>query len=331
MLYNYRFDRSLLSEIYGRIQRDAELSQGWGGGTEENLDLNDDDFVQKCARHYQLATTRVASNLTRIRDFKRGDVLVVPHMPEHGKVSLHVVSDDFPACYRYEPNDDSHQNHRIRITKSYGLDGGLNVRHLSLMAWYGKLQWLRLPVLPIPQYEDAFIKIMEELEEDPGSRFEQTEFADYLSVLRGELIAQLKLKLQDIRPSGTNVSFEAICKSLLESSGYRIVSQNYYNSEGGDVDLHCIRDRSDVSPFEGGETNLFVQVKKHTGRTDEYSVKQVLGMMKDKSTAECCVMSLGDSFTDEAEKVARNNGVLLMSGDTICQLLLQDIGKIQDA
>jgi hypothetical protein len=332
MIYNYRIDRSddaILKRIAERLNnaKEKELSQGWGGGDGGGLPITDDDFVSKCKAHYELATTRVPSNLTRIRDLKRGDLMVVPHLPAHGQVSLHVIADDFPDCYRYVPDDADHQNHRLRIEQSYGLAGEISTRHLSLVPWYGKLQWFRLPVLPIPQYESAFRAIVEQLTSTPNSQFSASNLSDFLESLRSGAVKWVSEQLRQTRPSGTIVSFEAICERLLLSAGYQVVRRNWHNNQGGDVDLHCVRDRSDASPFETGQTTLFVQVKKHIGTTDSEGVKQLLLMIEGEPTADGCVMSLGESFTEDAQELAEKNGVALMTGDIISQLVLEELAK----
>ena len=331
MIYNYRFDRSLLSDIVQRLRTDRVLSQGWGGGIEKELNVANPDFVAKCTDYYGLDTTRVPSNLTRMRDLKRGDLLVTPHLPQHAAVSIHVVADDFPVCYQYVPLDDSHQNHRIVIVRSYGLDGEVDIHNLGLSAWYGKLQWLRLPLIPIPQYESAFRDIVDQLDKSPGRRFGASQFGEYLDRLRAQLMSELKAELQKLRPSAAEISFEAVCERLLVSAGYRVVARNQYDSEGGDVDLRCVRDRSDASPFESGQTTLFVQVKKYVGATDDQPVKQLLAMIKREPSADGCVMSLGDSFTEAAQVLAEENGVFLMTGDVVCRLLLDELARRADA
>jgi HJR/Mrr/RecB family endonuclease len=143
-------------------------------------------------------------------------------------------------------------------------------------------------------------------------------------------MAQLKAELQQIKPSSAEISFEAICERLLLSKGYRVTARNQYGSVGGDVDLRCVRERSDASPFETGQTLLFVQVKKHVGTTDEWAVNQLLKMITQEPLADGCVMSLGDSFTEAAQDLAEKNGILLMNGDTVCRLLLEEITGSQD-
>jgi hypothetical protein len=331
MVYNYRFDRNLRDEIFQRLRQEHVLSQGWGGGNEANLDVRNPDFVTQCTRFYKLATTRVPTNLTRMSNLKRGDLLVVPHLPGHDKVSIHVVADDFPTCYQYVPGDENHQNHRIKIERSYGLDGEVSIYNVRLARWYGKLQWLRLPLLPIPQFEADFRNIIGQLEQTPGHSLEASKLSDYIKDMGCRVMDQLKKELRGISANNGPISFEAICERLVNSNGYRVVRRHQYDSAGGDVDLECVRERSDVSPFESGEILLFVQVKKHTGTTDELAINQLLKMIEQKPEADGCVMSLGDAFSETARKLAENNGILLMPGETVCRLLLEEITGGHDA
>lgn len=323
MIYNFRCDQSCRTDIVQRIRNESRMSQGWGGG-EENLDLRRDDFVQACLRRYQpggMKTTRVPTNLLRIRAFKDNDLLVTPHVPEYGKLVINVVDGEYPDCYEYVQDED-HQNHRIRVKRFYGLDGNIDIHNATVSAWYGKLQWLRLPVLPIPEHQDAFETIIRELDQTPGKAFATSQLEEYLDGLCGKMLENMKCELRTLNPSNSELSFEEVCKRLLMKAGYTIVRRNWY-SDGGDVDLQCARSRTDVSPFEAGQVNLLVQVKKYTGTTDDLAVRQVLKMMEKDQTADGCVMSLGDDFTPEATKLAEDNEILLMNGATICELLLR--------
>ena len=40
-------------------------------------------------------------------------------------------------------------------------------------------------------------------------------------------------------------------------------------------------------------------------------------------------MSLADDFSEEAESLAQRHGILLMVGDEICRLLLDELAKSQ--
>ena len=322
MIYNYRFARDRRDEILHRIRRKGVLSQGWGGG-KTYLDLRQDDFVELAVKRYGMDTTHIPSNLERICDFKDGDLLVTPHLPEKNTVSIHEVNGDFPDCYTYLEGDDTHQNHRIDIRESWGLDGNISVNTWHLASWKAKLPWLRYPVLPIEQFESQFREVTGRLRDNPGMTFGDSDLEQYFQDLRDRVLGNLQDALNLIASSGSGISFESVCKRLLRSAGYEVDGKHEYDGEGGDVDF--VLNRAKVSPFETEETTLFVQVKKHSGQTGEKAVRQVLEMMRRQADAGGCVITLADGFSDEAQDLAVNNGIGLISGETVCRLLIEDL------
>jgi len=322
MIYNFRFDRSSTDEILRRLRDESVMCQGWGGGSEADLRLAHDDFGERTTRYYKLKTSRIPSNLTRMRDFSNGDLLVTPHLPGDGCVAVHVVDGDYPDCYDYAPADQTHLNHRIRLRHSYGLGGNVSIYNALLASWYGKLQWLRLPILPIPQYEDAFRQVVARLEEDPSATLAASALDEYLEQLRSRVVQAVRAELEGISASSGAISFETVCERLITSGGYDLVRRHEYDRKGGDVDMRCVRLRSVSSPFETGEVVLLVQVKKHSGATDEEAVRQLLRMLQKEPSADGCVMSLAQRYTEEAESLARDHGIALLNGDDICRQML---------
>ncbi len=164
MIYNFRHDRTFSEEITQRIIEHNELSQGWGGGVDPNhdLDLLNPEFVENCVEYYNLQGARIPNNLTMITEFMDGDLIVTPHLPQFDSVSIHVVNGDFPKCYRYDENDDTHQNHRILVNQSIGLDNEICLSNANLVEYRTALRSLRLPVMAIPQFEELFLEIIQE-------------------------------------------------------------------------------------------------------------------------------------------------------------------------
>ena len=323
MLYQFRIDSDQRETLLERLERENQLCQGWGGGCGGGLSLAGLEFVAKTAKAYDLQTTRIPSNLTRIRDFRDGDVVVTPHLPSRGRVSVHIVDGDYPACYSYVEDDPVHLNHRVRVRESFGLSGSINDGNARLVPWRGKLQWRRLPVLRIPEYEKDFAALIAALRVDPDSKFEASSLDEYYDSLLTEVLGFVEDRLQKINPSGGLISFEAVCETLITDAGFTVVERNSYDRTGGDVDLKCVRSRSDVSPFESGETLLFVQIKKHSGVSGPEGVRQVLQMMRAEPAANGCVMTLATSFDEEAEQLARSEGITLLAGRDIGPLLLR--------
>ena len=323
MIYNIRHDRNLTGAIVNRIQEENQLSQGWGGGGEVNLDLRQDGFIENTKDYHELATNRIPSNLTRMRTFQDGDVLVTPHLPECGQVSIHFVNGNFPDCYSYVPDDNSHQNHRISLQNSVGLDREISINNLMLLPWYTQLRALRLPVLPISEFAGIFLNIVHAMNADSAKEYPTSKLDEFFTDLKHNVVSTVATRLREIPPAGRNiVSFESVCERLLLSAGYETVGGNLYDGQGGDVDLICRRSRRDMSIFEGGDVTLYVQVKRHVGQTPEKAVQQVINMIQANPQADGCVMSLADDYTTEAKILAEGNGIVLLNKDEICSLIL---------
>ena len=321
MIYNFRHDRDRTGEVAERIEANREISQGWGGG-DVNLDIRQEAFVDATREYYQLNTTRIPTNLSRIRDLEDGDLLIMPHLPRHGCVSIHVVNGSFPECYRYEPEDYTHQNHRVSVRQSFGMGGEISVRHVTLAEYHAQLRWLRLPVLPIPQCGDAFEAIVDEIEADGAVEFGPSPLDEFLLRVAVGVEELIIKRVRGISASGGDISFEGLCERVLEANGYRVEERHWYDGQGGDVDLVCKRARGDTSIFETGEVTLFVQVKKHGGKSDAEGVKQVVAMQRREPDADGCVMSSADGFTEAARNVARLHGIALLGKRDICRLAM---------
>ena len=262
-----------------------------------------------------------------MREFKDGDILVVPHIPEYGTVSVHIVDGDFPGCYSYDVSDDTHQNHRIALKCSFGLKGEISIYYTTLLAWRAKLQWLRLPVLAIPDFSEAFSDVVTAMRSDPSRRFGPSKLDDFLTRVSHSIEDIVTKELRSMPSSGGGISFESLCGQLLQVNGYKVDKHNWYDRQGGDVDLKCKRSRQDTSVFEGGDVTLFVQVKKHKGLTDAKAVNQVLKMIDQEPQADGCVMSMADGFTEEASDLAKDNGIVLLNRHEICRLLVSHLSE----
>lgn len=320
MIYNFRIDRNVRKKLCERIRNENEISQGWGGGSKINLNLQNNNFVKECREYYGLKTTRTPTNLTKIRKFKKDDLLIIPHLPSDGKFVICRVADDFEKSYSYVEDVD-HQNHRIKISKCWGLDNLLAIHNYNVASWYGMLKWLRLPVLEISKYKNDFHAVIDIIEK--GGKIKKSDLDDFLISLSDKTVDFVKKELNKIDSSNSKISFENICKHIIEASGYSITKRRQYDKKGGDIDFFCTREKSDITPFEQGSIDLLVQVKKHKGKTGKQAVEQVIKMIDENQ--EGCVMSLGDSFSKDAEEIADKNGIILVDGKRICELLIKTI------
>ena len=97
----YRIDRYNIPFFWSEL-REGRLRQGWGWSKNEDLSREPRDFSTGNKYNYPIFDS-----------VKRGDILLVPHLPVLGKVALVEVSDDFNIGYKFEfskekPDDFGH-------------------------------------------------------------------------------------------------------------------------------------------------------------------------------------------------------------------------------
>jgi hypothetical protein len=322
MIYNFRIDRSQRDFLLEELNKNRILYQGWG-----NFSLDSDSFVEDTKTYYSLKSTRTPSSLVKIKSFKENDMLLIPHLPENGLVTIVIVDSDYPSCYKWKTGQPNHLNHGIRVKKVYGLNGNISMYNHMLVEWYGKLTGLRLPVLALSNMDETAQELINILEADPEARIEKSSMNDYLSDQTNRLIDTLLSQLQQLSPSRSDLSFEKVCEELLTHYNYETVRRNYYNSKNGDADLVLKKLHNSHSPFEIGEYYLFVQIKKHKGETDDQAVDQLINIMEDDTEyfpAKGCVISLAETFSESAIIKAAEAGIQMINGATITKLLAQN-------
>jgi len=324
MIYNFRIDRDNRELLMGRIKENRQICQGWGGGTEINLDVRNENFVMETKNFHELKSTRIPTNLTYIRNFKNDDLLIVPHLPENGLFMIFVVNGSFPDCYHYQKNDDSYLNHRISFKKSYGLNGNLDIHNVAVYEWYSQLPWMRLPVFDNSRYQYAFNEIMAVLDDDPDASFAASLFREFLENVKEDVIKNLLAKLGTMSPSKGEISFERLCEDLFIKFGYKVIDRNIFDGKGSDTDLllNYQSTENDTNPFINEDKRVHVQIKRHSGTTDAEAVNQILAEIEKEPLKEGIVITLAEDFTAKAKELAEDNGILLINGKRLCEILL---------
>ena len=112
-----------------------------------------------------------------------------------------------------------------------------------------------------------------------------------------------------------NHKFEDIIAELFEKNGYKLTANNWYDRQGGDVDLifesfsvnslmHNVYQICDVEM-----PHFYVQAKKKTGMDtgDEIGVEQLIKMEEkiSEKNAILMVINLTDKFSNAAQEKAK--------------------------
>ena len=124
-----------------------------------------------------------------------------------------------------------------------------------------------------------------------------------------------------------------IIGELFIKNGYTLTDNNWYDGEGGDVDLvfECFnRNTLMYNIYEICDVkmpHIYVQAKKKTGKDagDIVGVDQLVKMEEQlpEKNAILMVINLADEFSDKAKEKADENGIILINGLTFASLLVR--------
>ncbi|WP_404405134.1 restriction endonuclease [Jeotgalibacillus malaysiensis] len=319
MIYNFRIDRTKRAFLREQLLNKSILYQGWGA-----VPLTDEKFSVKTVTHYKLKSKHLPNNLKRMRQFKKGDVLMVPHFPGRGYLTLLIVAADYPDCYVWNDNSENSLNHGIRVSEVYGLDKSISMYHFSLVKWYGKLPGMRMPVYKAGDLAEPVEQLLTVLRNNPEYIFEKSTVTEYLESLAEQPLNRMQEQLYHLNASRSALSFEKMCEHLIERYGYELVKRNCFDRDGGDADAIFFNHGEHETPFGPAKSYLFVQIKKHRGTTREHAFHQLIKIMQTKSDltpATGCVITLADSFAEEALKLGSDEGIRSINGPELCGMI----------
>ena len=139
--------------------------------------------------------------------------------------------------------------------------------------------------------------------------------------------------------SWQNSTFEDVIENLFVKNGYIKVRSNYYDGDGGDVDLvfKAFSERTlmhDIYAVYDDEImpEIYIQAKKKCGHdsNDITGIEQLVQMAKKNNRAKSLILiNLTDEFSKEAEALAERERVVLLNGQDFASLIVRhglDVG-----
>jgi predicted Mrr-cat superfamily restriction endonuclease len=118
-----------------------------------------------------------------------------------------------------------------------------------------------------------------------------------------------------------DLKFEKLICQLMIGFGANtstIPPKTRYKSSIADIDI--------IADFVHLGIKIYIQVKKHKSTSDDFAVKQVIEAMKiDNPDGSKPIFGWAVSsgkFNDEAEKMANDNGIRIVNGDDIAEMIL---------
>ncbi len=337
-VFRINYDKNF-TRVRNELINNHLLRQGWGTyGMAVNSGY--DAFKTGWQTHWEKdlsdETMRQRyNNLSIMLEIEPGDFIIVPKI----SVDVDYVCRSFVIAkcrekYRFEVHPSAKDfGHIIEVENVFSCSYDMNLHSQNIKSKFIAYQ-SPLNRVKNESFRESVDELVRMHTEQP-EEFEK-DSTDLISMIsratlpfRNEYLEQIKKSLQKI----DNHKFEDIIGKLFEKNGYTLTDNNWYDKEGGDVDLvfECFNKNTLMyNIFEICDIkmpHIYVQAKKKTGKDhgDIVGVDQLVKMEEHipEKNAILMVINLTDEFSDDAKAKADDNGIILINGLTFASLLVR--------
>ena len=179
---------------------------------------------------------------------------------------------------------------------------------------------------------------LKEFSEGIDKLFENTKDYSYYNVAKEKednLLREFSEKLLcNIKEGKTNLpaggeGLELLVKELFECQGYNASKLwKKYFPEGADADVKAWKDDDFLS------TNIYAQVKHHSGYTGKQGIDQIINAIKyeEEKTGEKYIGILVTSanILEEDRKYAIENNITVIDGERLVEIILSNLERLKD-
>jgi len=267
-----------------------------------------------------------------IAEMKKGDVVLVPSW---GTFSVYEIEEEnslLPSAFSINNNFFDWNDRKV----SHNKEGMLIIEGEKDYLDIGFLRKVKPVMLDIPRYEYADSALTSRMK----IRTTNAEISDLYKSIKTSMEAYNKKKpinlksnlinksidiwIENVRSDLNSEKFERLVEKYLLKVGATSTELNpgkNAKNKAGDVDV--------IGIFEQIKIIINVQVKFHDGETSDWAVQQIKDYAKPRQTVSdgysrvYWVISLSDSFSKEAQKLAIKNDVLLFNGKQFIQMLME--------
>ena len=300
------------------------LRQGWGW---RGLDLKESDKQinkKKWVDAYsnsnagEAPTPRRFAILCTLLRLVKGDIVVVPKMPDYHMFTIARVSGE----YRFEVpdncNDFGHiipvDRNSVRTFHYQANDDAFLVSGLFSKSNHRSA----VSIATTPEHWKAANQLLS-LDSCKTAKL-KSELLTKSAVNRA--FKEAAISLQEEVKTWNSKRFEDAVRQTLQEQGYEMLNHRKYSGKGDDADM-LVAPPASHSLFQ--RENIAIQVKWKQGedQNDVYAVNQIIDWTEwQNSEAAKYVISSASKFSDEAQEMARDNDVVLIGGlQTMCFLL----------
>lgn len=310
----------------------GRLHQGWGvPGTQLQEDGNDlpveiwrPRYIEASKQYWDEDTTKKQADnryliLHRMIELELGDLVIVPKLPESDQFVLTRALGryEFDMAASGERGDNDDHRHTILVepseTKVIGYSSCPQAETVR-----SKLNAYRSAVNLVGNSE--FQHAVRFLAGSPPSTATKSPvelFSEARSLLVGNLLRQLNHEFGHDK-------IEALVRRVFEATGYEFLESNRYDGRGGDADLIFRRNLPLLGDEADVDLKVYVQVKQKAGvdSDDVEGVKQLVLITENEPGAIRVLVSTADMFSERCKKLAAEEGVALIGGTRVADMIL---------
>lgn len=327
-------------KIRTELLQNSKLRQGWGT---YDMEVNQGCEHFKAGWRLHWGDENISdnemekrfNNLAIMNEIKPGDYIIVPKVStESDAVCRSFVVAKCRKTYQFSVLEEAGDfGHIIEVESVFSCGYDKNSFSQNIC---GKFVAYQSPINRVlnSTFKEA-VDALVNLHNSAPEEFER-DCIDLTDMMNTATRVQRRVYLESLVSNLRNLSthkFEDIICELFERNGYTMTKRNWYDREGGDVDIvfEAFNDHTLMhSIFEVCELempHIYVQAKKKEGIDygDIVGVDQ-LNQMKGKIEERSYVLiviNLADGFTKEARELANENGIILIEGLTFASLLVR--------
>lgn len=340
---NYFVFRITYEDNYGLVREELLkkhlLRQGWGT-YDMSLSHGYEAFKRGWQKHWEpdYPDEKMLSkydNLSIMLDIKPGDYIVIPKVSTKEEYdSRSFVIAKCKSAYRFDVLDKAKDfGHIIEVEDVFSCSYDLNYFSQTIKSKFTAYQ-SSLNRVRIDSFKTSVDALVQLYKSNPAE-FEK-ESMDIISMVNHATLPSREQYLQQIVTALRNIDnhrFEDLIGELFEKNGYTFAGRNWYDKEGGDVDVYFESFNKNTLMYNVFEIcdvmmpHIYIQAKKKTGKDygDIVGVDQLIKMEDHipEKNAILMVINLTEEFSEEAKKRAEEKGIILINGIAFASLLVR--------
>ncbi len=302
-----------------------QIAYGW-----ENIDFSSyktaNDLIEKGFKEQGYNLGRKTKQIKRYYNLEENDIVIVP---VSGAIAIAIV--EGTKSYLKNPSE-KYSNNRIKV--KYLLDSEKNIfipRKTLTTALQSRLK-IRMSIASLNEFKDEINKHIASLDKGEihtwAKEVEEKE-SKAIDLFKNELLKRLK-DGKNIGISSGGYGLEKLVKKLLEINGYQArISAKNASSGIEDIDVVATKTNELTSDIEG----LFIQVKHHKGRTNDWGIKQLIAYNiseEDYAFHRKILITTAD-VNDTDKKFAQDNEIIIIEGNSLIDWIYDNIEKLDMA